>query len=135
MNWRYVDCPQLQYERFQVTRAGSLVGYLVLRRCEELELRNGILVDALALNDDDKVWDALISFADRFFLGGVAGVEAAFSSDGAIDALKRAGYFATKIHRPTIVCGDRATLSELSQARNWFLNRGDHDWDQIHLVH
>ena len=135
LNWRFVDCPQLRYERYQVIRAGELVGYLVLRHCEEFELRNGILVDALARDDDEKVWGALIAYANHFFSSaGVAGIEAAFSTDSAVRALKRGGYFATRVHRPTIVCRDKAKLAQLSEARNWFFNKGDHDWDQFHLA-
>ena len=134
LNWRFVDCPQLRYERFEVARAGKLVGYLVLRRCEEFELRTGILVDALALDDEEGVWDALITYANHLFSSGVAGIEAAFSTYGAIRALKRAGYFPTKVHRPTIVCRDKAKLAQLSQSLNWFFNKGDHDWDQFHLA-
>ncbi len=134
LNWRFVDCPQLRYERLQVARGGRLVGYLVLRDCEEVELRHGILVDALALDDDEDVWRALIAHASRFFQKRVAVVEAAFSTPAAIRALRRGGFFPTKSHRPTIVCIDRSAREQLASANAWFFNRGDHDWDQIHLV-
>jgi GNAT superfamily N-acetyltransferase len=134
LNWRFVDCPQLRYERFRVTRASRLVGYLVLRACEEIELRQGIVVDALAIEDDEAVWRQLFAYASQRFAGQAASLEAAFSTPAATRALARSGFLATKSFRPTIVCRDKKTLAELGEANGWFFNRGDHDWDQIHLA-
>jgi GNAT superfamily N-acetyltransferase len=134
LNWRFGECPQLRYERFQVARAGRILGYLVLRACEPVELRQGVLVDALALDDDEDVWRALVAYTSRRFLGQAASVEAAFSTPAAIRALKRNGFIAGKSYEPTIVCANKATLAELSCVEAWFFNRGDHDWDQIHLA-
>jgi hypothetical protein len=133
LNWRLADCPRLRYQRFQVTRGNLTVGYLVLRDPEQVELRNGILVDALALGDDLEVWRALVEFTTRRFLA-FASIEAAFSSPAAIEALRNFGFVGGKSYRPTIFCAEKAMLAELSKAPAWFLNRGDHDWDQIHLA-
>jgi hypothetical protein len=96
LNWRFGECPQLRYERFQLARAGHILGYLVLRACQPVELRQGVLVDALALDDDEDVWRALVAYTSRRFLGQAASVEAAFSTPTAIRALKRNGFIAGK---------------------------------------
>jgi GNAT superfamily N-acetyltransferase len=134
LNWRFVDCPQLTYERFLVTLQRQRVGYIVLRRSEAVELRQGFIVDALLHAGSSALWPNLFRLAFNHFGNDFASVEAAASGLETSQALRNSGFFRTKSYTPTIVCRDRDLLRELQHVRNWFFNKGDHDWDQIHLA-
>lgn len=134
LNWRFAECPQLAYELFVVTRQKTPVGYAVLRRTEAVELRQGIIVDALLHRDHSPLWPGLFSLACEHFGRSVATVEAASSRLDTSEALRSCGFFRTRKLRPTVVCRDRRVLDDLREVKNWFFNKGDHDWDQIHLA-
>jgi len=135
LNWRFVDCPQLKYRRFVACRNGQTVGYVVLRRCEPVELPLGVIVDLFAARHDLGTVEDLLRHTVRFFGDEVAALDCATSIPEFETTLRRFGFFATRIARPTCVCADedlRARLQDLNG--DWFFSKGDHDWDQIHLA-
>jgi GNAT superfamily N-acetyltransferase len=134
LNWRFVECPLLRYERFLVEQHGRTVGYLVLRRSEPVELRQGFIVDGMAANDDAAIWRNLFCFAIRRFGDHVCSVEAAASTPVPSTVLASLGFLKTRRLAPVIVCKDRQLLAELSHVPIWFFDKGDHDWDQIQLA-
>jgi len=134
LNWRFVDCPQLIYERFELERHGRIIGYLVLRRATSVELSEGYIVDAAALNNDYHIWKSLFLFGVRRFGKEVVAVVAAASTEVPSQVLKSIGFIRTRRHDPTIVCFNPQVLDELSRVGSWFFNMGDHDWDQINLA-
>jgi GNAT superfamily N-acetyltransferase len=134
LNWRFVECPLLHYERFLVEKHGRTVGYLVLRRSEPVELRQGFIVDGMAANDDAAIWRNLFCFAICRFGDLVCSVEAAASTPVPSTVLASLGFLKTRRLAPTIICIDSQVLVELSRVPVWFFDKGDHDWDQIHLA-
>jgi predicted N-acetyltransferase YhbS len=133
LNWRYVACPQLDYERYLARRGAKVVGYLVTRKADLRERRLGFIVDCMALDDDEAVWHALFSCGVERF-GDVAAIETAASTPVTTNILRKLGFIRTRNLDPTIVCEDADILEALSSQKNWFFNKGDHDWDQIHLA-
>ena len=133
LNWRYVDCPQLEYQTYIARGGADVVGYLVLRQAERCERRLGFIVDCMAFGDDPKVWHALFAFGIKAF-EDVAAIETAASTPVSESVLRELGFVTTRRLDPTIVCTDATVLEALGSQKNWFFNKGDHDWDQIHLA-
>jgi GNAT superfamily N-acetyltransferase len=135
LNWRFCDCPGLAYRKFILTRDGSIRGIVITRVCEAVELPAGIIADMLCDPEDAGALDALIEQA-RSVLDPVSEyLEAAASTSQYRAALQRAGFRATRIMRPTVVCEDAELKAEIEKnAQGWHFSKGDHDWDQIHPV-
>ena len=135
LNWRFVECPELRYRRFVAERGGRTVGYVVLRRPEPVELPRGVIVDLYASRRDVQTVDELVRHSLAFFGDSVAAVECGTSVAEFEAVLRTHGFFTTRAHRPTCICRDSALRDRLVQLRNdWFLSKGDHDWDQIHVA-
>jgi GNAT superfamily N-acetyltransferase len=135
LNWRFVDCPGLRYRRFVARREGRTVGYVVLRRSEPVELRQGIVADLYAARGDTGTLDVLVRHALTFFGNDVATVECATSIPEYRAVLRKHGFLKTRTERPTVVCRDPRLRAKLEQSKDaWFLSKADHDWDQIHLA-
>lgn len=135
LNWRFVDCPEPRYRRFVAMRDGRAVGYVVLRRAEPVELPQGIIVDLYASRRDVRTIDELVRHSLAFFEEGVAAVDCGTSIAEFEAVLRTHGFFRTRAHRPTCLCRDSALRDRLARLRNdWFLSKGDHDWDQIYIA-
>ncbi len=79
--------------------------------------------------------DALVAHAAGVLAPHCEYLEAAASSGAYRDALIRAGFFATRTMRPTIVASDEALAATLrDHVDDWHFTKADHDWDQVHPV-
>ncbi len=135
LNWRFVDCPEPTYRRFVARRDGHVVGYVVLRRAEPVELPQGIIVDLYASRRDVQAFDALVRHSLAFFGNSVSAVDCGTSVAEYEAVLRKHGFFRTRTYNPTCVCRDKALRDRLAQLKNdWFFSKGDHDWDQIHVA-
>lgn len=134
LNWRFVDCPELKYRRFVAERDGQTVGYVVLRRAEPVEFPQGVIVDLYAARRDTETLDELVRHSLAFFRDNVAAVDCGTSVAEFEAVLRTHGFFKTRTHHPTCICRDSALSNRLAPLRNdWFLSKGDHDWDQIYV--
>lgn len=135
LNWRFVDCPEPRYRRFVAKRGGRVVGYVVLRRAESVELPHGIIVDLYASRGDVQTIDELVRHSLAFFGDSVSAVDCGTSVAEFEAVLRTHGFFKTRAHHPTCICRDSALGGRLAHLRNdWFFSKGDHDWDQIHVA-
>jgi predicted N-acetyltransferase YhbS len=135
LNWRFVDCPEPRYRRFVAKRGGRVVGYVVLRRAEPVELPHGIIVDLYASRQDVQTLAELVRHSLAFFGETVSAVDCGTSVAEFEAVLQEHGFFRTRAHHPTCICRDSAVGDRLVQLRNdWFFSKGDHDWDQIHVA-
>jgi GNAT superfamily N-acetyltransferase len=135
LNWRFVECPEPRYRRFVARRRGRVVGYVVLRHAEPVELPEGIIVDLYASRHDTETLDALVRHSLAFFGATVAAVECGTSVAEIKAVLRQHGFFKTRTHRPTCICRDSALRRHLEQLRNdCFFSKGDHDWDHIYVT-
>ena len=135
LNWRFVDCPEPTYRLFVAKRGGRVVGYVVLRRAEPVELPHGLIVDLYAARQDRRTVDELVRHSLAFFGDSVPAVHCGTSVAEFKAVLRTHGFFRTRAHHPTCICRDSSLRDRLAQLRNdCFLSRGDHDWDQIHVA-
>jgi GNAT superfamily N-acetyltransferase len=134
LNWRFSDCPELSYRRFTAMRDGRPAGYLVLRRTEAVELRQGIIVDAFVHREDSLALKAMLRFAQAEFGDDVATIECGASSGELQRALREERFIRARTHHPTIVVADAEMRACAVALRDdWYFTKADHDWDQVHL--
>jgi len=135
LNWRFCDCPGLDYRRFLLRRKGVLCGLLITRLGVEEELSLGVIVDLLTSPRDTEALDALIELARNVLLPAREYIEAAASTPVFAQALRRHGFVRIRTMRPTLVCSDSACRTKFADHINdWHFTKGDHDWDQVHPV-
>jgi hypothetical protein len=135
LNWRFVECPQLKYRCFTASRAGRLVGYIVLRESEAVELPSGIIVDLIAARRDRETIEDLVAFAIDFFGKRKAAVQCASSIPELSSVLRDFGFCTVRKQRPNCVVDD-SVLRERIEASSgeWLFSKADHDWDQVHVA-
>jgi hypothetical protein len=132
LNWRYLTRPSGQYRILIGERAGTIVGYLVLKLSQEGEVSLGLVVDGLSLNDA-KVDDAMIRAAmGRFLVKKVDYVHCwALKEDRFFQALMRCGFREHPgMKSIPVVCfvfSGEVDETFLKDPRHWHLTIGDTD--------
>jgi GNAT superfamily N-acetyltransferase len=135
LNWRFRDCPQMQYRCFLACREGVPVGYLVLRQTESVELPYGVIVDLIASRRDHDTIQDLVTFAIKFFAGNVAGLQCATSIPAFAAVLRKLGFYSIETERPNCVVEEGAVRERLERSSTeWLFSKADHDWDQINVA-
>ena len=131
LTWRYLRNPARSYRILVAEKQGALVGFAVLRCCEVLGLRAGMLVDLLCLPGQSGAAQRLLCAAeeilarDKVDLIGYLG-----SEDDAHWALLRGnGYLRSPYayHFIVHVNRDDFVRETIWDSRKWFLTWGDTD--------
>lgn len=131
--WRFQRVPDLKYSIFIAERNGTPVGYSVLRRRAEPELRHGVITDVFTDREVPEALDALLDHALAYFGKSVAGIEAGASFPDAKQVYHRRGFVKIRTHYPTVVCSDAKTRETIESLRDQFyFTKADHDWDQVY---
>lgn len=135
LNWRFANCPRLDYKIFLLRHAGVLRGYSVLRTSTPPELPLGNIVDLVASRNDAHAYAALIDHAVRHFRGNAAAVQCVAGDAALSNALAAAGFRRTEVMHPTCLCRDDAVRGLCAAAADdWFFSAADHDLDQVWAV-
>jgi GNAT superfamily N-acetyltransferase len=131
LEWKYLRCPQREYDLREARRGGELVGFAVCREEDYRGLRLGWIIDLFAHAEDHDAKDALLGAAlDSFRAAGVARAQA-FSMNAALAAdLLRRGF--SRGRSPMQFCvrsqvDDGGALKDLSR---WHVVFGDSDMDR-----
>jgi hypothetical protein len=133
LNWRFVDVPGLTYRRFLLWKGEEVTGYIVTRLPNTAELPSGIVADLFARPGDAASLDCLLAHAVEVLAPHTEYIEVGASSPDVASALRRAGFLATRTHRPTLVVTNPELRARLADyAGPWYFTKADHDWDQVH---
>ena len=131
LNWRFFDCPQLTYACFVAWRGDRVVGYLILRQTEPVELPQGIIVDLCASRSDEATIEDLVAFAIEWFGRRVTCLQCATWIPEFASVVRRFGFHARQTERPTCVVKAPDLRDQLARlSKDWLLSKADHDWDQ-----
>lgn len=133
LNWRFAEAPGLVYRRFLLWEDNGVAGYVITRLPAPSELSSGVVADLYARPGDTTTLDALLAHTTEVLAPHTEYLEAGASSPDLVAALHRAGFIATRTHRPTVVVTDPELRARLSRyAGPWHFTKADHDWDQVH---
>jgi GNAT superfamily N-acetyltransferase len=132
LKWRFEEVPDLKYAFIEAHRGGDICGFAILRHPDAAELREGVLVEVLAENDDPVILDALVDGALVRLSQSSQWVQAAASTKTYLNAFGRNGFFRRRTMHPTVVTKN-TKLAALLQDPNTVVqfSKADHDWDQI----
>lgn len=131
LNWKFVEQPHIEYERFVLRETGVLRGYVIVRTGIPPEANVGIIADLLAAPDDVRVIDALLVYAIRHLeRAGVKQITAASSVPNYVDRFLQLGFKEINQVIPMFRC----KTAQHAPTDGWFLSMGDHDWDQYPLL-
>ena len=132
LNWRFVERPDASYTVFVATRGSDLLGYLVLRVAEHMEMRWGHLVDFL-VQDRSAALLALLVDAGIEHLRGqeVAAISCRATMSPYREVIRSRGfypfpwgpqaYFYMRVELPD------PALQAFRDERQWFITMGDGD--------
>ena len=133
--WRFDAAPDLNYHRAERISDGQTIGMIVWRLPIEDEMNIGTIVDILADPDDTETIQRLIAHAAARMADSCDGIVAGASHPAFIAAFARAGFFAPRLHHPTVVGSSRDTLARYATiSGDWHMTKADHDWDQVHPI-
>jgi GNAT superfamily N-acetyltransferase len=136
LNWRFFEPPDLRYRCFVARREGAVVGYVVLRTTEPVELPQGIIVDLFASREDRETIRDLAAFALEYFNDKrVASLSCATSIPEFAEVFREFGFSAGRVEKPNCVASDPGLRQRLQESSaEWLFSKADHDWDQIQLA-
>jgi hypothetical protein len=136
LNWKYVNQPHIEYERFVAWKDGELVGYVILRKGKPPERFLGIIADLFAAPDDGETIRALLSFAVvHLKRARIKDIVAATTVSAYQEALEKLGFRKAKVVYPMLHGkADAPELISALEPGSWFLGKSDHDWDQYPLA-
>lgn len=63
LNWRYIECPEKRYQIFIAENKKRVLAMVIVRVFERFGLRNGVIVDILAIQNHENVVQSLVQKA------------------------------------------------------------------------
>jgi len=135
LNWRFTDKPAEDYFIFSAEKRGNVLGYIILKNAELFNLSLGLVVDMLAIRQDDII-DSLIAKAIEHFHDQKVGVVGCLMLKHSpyFKALRRAGFIAVpkalspkKFYFGVQVKPGVLSDKVVNNPVNWFLTFGDLD--------
>lgn len=132
LNWKFVDQPHINYKRFIAKKEGNITGYVILRLGTEIEPDDaGIISDIFAGPHDSDVIKALIVFSIRYLQKkDVFKISCDVNRDEYKNNLRQLGFIPGEIKKSVFYCKDKEISDLMSDSGNWFLTKGDCDYDQ-----
>ena len=130
LNWKYVEQPFMDHQRYCVCSKDGIVGILVLRKGTPPEPPIGVISECLLLDNSTDACAEVLRYATNILLEqGVIGIWGA-GSEPAVDAAL-AGLGFLRVGRDSIIFhGVDVSILGMAPYKATLLSKGDHDWDQ-----
>lgn len=133
LNWRYADCPTVEYGRYATGTEAAVSGFVVFHTYEADGVVRGIIDELVCSPDDPEALQRLLSAA-----------LADLAADGAVNAIcwlpawhplaarvRALGFRVREARNELIVLRNKATGAEsehLKEESNWYYTHGDSDF-------
>jgi hypothetical protein len=136
LHWRYKQCPTKQYKIFVAEKDGDIHAWAVVRTLEKFGLKNGAIVDILALPDCEDIVGNLLSNIEKHFVKERVDLMACSIPRSSIyyKILRKSGYMdcprrLNPKEEPFIIypLSNDVDVERLKKASNWFITWGDTD--------
>jgi len=134
LNWRYVECPDLQYRKFRASDGSGVTGFLVLRERNLPELKSVRIVDLFCRPPALSTMENLLQRVVANYVNTYPFIEAACSHPSGVAALRKLGFLPMEEHTP-LAGGTLSGEDDVAIAiTGWTVTMGDQDWDQFRPV-
>jgi hypothetical protein len=132
LNWRYVDCPTVEYGRYAAGSEGAVSGFVVCHTYRAEGVVRGI-IDELVCPPDAQVVEGLVAaaLADLAEQGAVNAVCWLPPWHPVAASLRALGFRDREARNELIVLRTRSAgpeLDQLTEERNWYYTHGDSDY-------
>lgn len=134
LTWRFIDCPDKEYNVYIARRNGQISGYVVFRDGQTSDLRQGYIVDILTKADDKESLQSLIQKAVKLLIEKKVDLitcEISPYNKKYQNILTKNGFIFRK--RGYKVIGfnkfDSSLDDNLKNPQNWFITKSDSDMD------
>jgi len=130
LQWRYIDCPVINYTVFRLNTNSRISGYVILRISDEKGIKYGWIIDMLVDPLDSSSFNKMLKKSIAYFKSN--DVSCVYTL-GTHRLLKRKYYnnffFPTKTSA-RIIAKNKSEMSDLvPDAKFWYIAEGDSDAD------
>lgn len=130
LQWRYIDCPVIDYTIFRLNKNSRISGYVILRISEDKGIKHGWIVDMLVDPLDSTSFNKMLKKCMIYFRS--KDVSCVYTL-GTHRLLKRKYYnnffFPTKTHARIIAKNKKGMSDLIPDAHSWYITEGDSDAD------
>jgi len=136
LNWRYAESPEKRYQIFVAESSEKVLAMVVVRVLERYGLKNGAIVDILAIQNNEHVAHALLLKAMRHLEEKEVDLIACSIPQWSIymEILRKCGFVTcpkklSPKEEPFIIypISDGIDMDLIKNPRNWFITWGDTD--------
>jgi hypothetical protein len=131
LNWKYVQQPNINYQRYVVLNNSDLCGILIFRLGKEPEMPIGTIAEAFT-DQDDGILKKMIDFAFKsLYDQGAMMIRCASTTTTLSKILINFGFRPFKYHAPVFLLkGKNCLLQQGALKGEWFISLGDQDLDE-----
>lgn len=130
LQWRYFDCPVVNYTAFKLTSNGKIAGYVVLRISNDKGIRCGWIVDMLVDPMDSNSFNRMLKKCMLYFKSNDVSCVYALGTHRLLKKnYYRNFFFPTKTHARIMAKNENGSLDLCSDANLWYIAEGDSDSD------
>ena len=132
LNWKFVDQPHINYQRYLVYKSGALCGVLIFRLGKNPELPIGIISEYYT-NQNAEYLREMINFAvEALYKQGALMIQCSSSTSERAKILQSMGFIPTRKDMSTFsfIGNNAETLREKALNGNWLMGLGDHEHDE-----
>lgn len=131
LNWKFVQQPHIDYQRYTVLNNGELCGILIFRLGKEPEMRIGTIVEAYT-DRDDVALKEMIGFAARsLYDQGALIIKCTSTTRILSEILVNFGFRPFERHASVFLLKDKNnSLQQEALNGEWFMSLGDQDLDE-----
>jgi hypothetical protein len=136
LNWRYKNNPEIEYRIFSAEKEKKILAWIVVRTLDRFNLKNGAIVDILALPDQEENVHAMILKAVEFLKQKNVDLLAVSIPRSSLyyGLMKKCGFVncpksLNPKEEPFIIypVSEHANKDYVKDSKNWFITWGDTD--------
>ena len=132
LNWKFVDQPHINYQRYLVYKGGVLCGVLIFRLGKDPELPIGIISEFFT-NQNTEVLQEMLAFAvTRLYRQNALMIQCSSSTDERSKILRSMGFIPIRKDLSTFsfIGKNGDALQQKAFKGDWLVGLGDHEHDE-----
>lgn len=134
LNWKYIQQPQMVFEKYYLKFRGEIKGLIIYRLSQKPEINYGVITEFIALNHNQQILNAMLKFAENAMKKkGVSTIRCAASTSQQENILKNNNYQIIEVKTPTIYIDSKKLPVQHDKLMKvpWLMSLGDQDLDLL----